>query len=42
LEAFDHCKVTREELRETARAAGISDGRLLIPADGEEIVINHR
>jgi L-ascorbate metabolism protein UlaG (beta-lactamase superfamily) len=42
MEAFDHCKVTRQDLRETAREAGISDDRLLIPADGEEIVIDDR
>ena len=39
LEAFDHCTVTRTGLRELARKAGISDDRLLIPDDGEEIVI---
>jgi L-ascorbate metabolism protein UlaG (beta-lactamase superfamily) len=42
LEAFDHCMVTREDLREKAREAGIPDDRLLIPADGEKFVINHR
>jgi L-ascorbate metabolism protein UlaG (beta-lactamase superfamily) len=42
MEAFDHCRVTREDLREKAREAGIPDDRLLIPADGEKFVINHR
>lgn len=42
LEAFDHCTVTRADLRNSARGAGISDDRLLIPADGEEIVISHQ
>jgi hypothetical protein len=39
MEAFDHCTVTRADLRDSARRAGIPDDRLLIPADGEEIVI---
>jgi len=38
MEAFDHCTITRSELRRAAREAGISDDRLSIPVDGEEIV----
>ena len=41
MEAFDHCTVTRRGLRELAGGAGILDDRLLIPADGEEIIINN-
>ncbi|MCR4724994.1 MAG: MBL fold metallo-hydrolase [Clostridia bacterium] len=39
MECCDHCIVTRKSLREAADAAGISREQLLIPADGEEIVI---
>ena len=38
-ETTDHASVTRRQLREAADAAGISPDQLLIPADGEEIVI---
>lgn len=41
LEAFDHCTVSRKKLREHANQAGISDNRLLIPADGEKIVFGN-
>ena len=37
MEALDHATVTRVELRDFARQAGISDDRLLIPRDGEKI-----
>ena len=39
MECCDHCTVTRKDLRDAADAAGISENQLLIPADGEEIVI---
>ena len=35
MEALDHGTVSRADLREAARQAGISDEQLLIPADGE-------
>ena len=35
LEALDHCGVTRASIRNLANEKGISDDRLLIPADGE-------
>ncbi len=37
MEALDHGTVTRASLREAARANGIEDSRLLIPADGETL-----
>ena len=39
MEALDHCTVSREVLRLTAEAAGISTSRLIIPNDGETIEI---
>ncbi len=39
LEAVAHAPVTREEVRARAREAGIDDHRLLIPADGETVII---
>jgi L-ascorbate metabolism protein UlaG (beta-lactamase superfamily) len=35
MEALDHATVTRDNIRSLADAAGISDSRLIIPADGE-------
>ena len=40
LEALDHCPVGRDELRDAAGKAGISPERILIPADGETIIID--
>ena len=40
LEALDHCKTTRQALRQAADQAGIGPNRLLIPADGEIIEFN--
>ncbi|BCY17724.1 hypothetical protein hrd7_15730 [Leptolinea sp. HRD-7] len=37
MEALDHGTVTRASLREAARANGIEDNRLVIPADGETV-----
>jgi L-ascorbate metabolism protein UlaG (beta-lactamase superfamily) len=37
LDSLDHGEVTRADLRAQARAAGIADARLLIPADGETL-----
>lgn len=39
MEALDHATVTRAELRQRAEAAGISAARLLIPQDGEELLV---
>lgn len=36
MEAINHCRLTRAELRESVEARGISD-RVLIPADGEKL-----
>ncbi len=40
MEALDHCLTSRAQLRATAQAAGIPEGRLRIPADGEIIEID--
>ncbi|MFJ6323557.1 MULTISPECIES: MBL fold metallo-hydrolase [unclassified Rhizobium] len=37
MEALDHATITRQDLRQTANAAGIDPARLLIPADGETL-----
>ncbi len=37
LEALDHCKTTRADVRSAAQQAGIDPLRLLIPADGESL-----
>jgi L-ascorbate metabolism protein UlaG (beta-lactamase superfamily) len=37
LDSLDHGEVSRADLRAQARAAGISEERLLIPADGETL-----
>jgi len=37
LDSLDHGEVSRADLRAQARAAGISDARLLIPEDGESL-----
>ncbi len=37
MEALDHATVTRAELRDYARKAGITDGQLRIPGDGEKL-----
>jgi L-ascorbate metabolism protein UlaG (beta-lactamase superfamily) len=37
LDSLDHGEVSRDELRAQARAAGIPDSQLLIPADGESL-----
>jgi L-ascorbate metabolism protein UlaG (beta-lactamase superfamily) len=37
LDSLDHGEVSRRDLRDQARAAGIPDERLLIPADGETL-----
>jgi L-ascorbate metabolism protein UlaG (beta-lactamase superfamily) len=39
LESLDHCPVTRGELREAAKKAGVAPGRLLIPFDGELVAV---
>lgn len=40
MEALDHATVSREALRQAADAQGIGHNRLLIPADGETLVIS--
>jgi L-ascorbate metabolism protein UlaG (beta-lactamase superfamily) len=42
MESLDHGTVSRAELRAAAEAAGISQERLLIPADGETVTITGR
>lgn len=42
MEAVDHATVSRTQLRETARKNGIPDERLLIPLDGESVIIRDR
>ena len=37
MDSVDHATITRTDLRAFARAAGVPDGRLLIPADGETL-----
>jgi hypothetical protein len=37
MEALDHCPITRQELSEKSKIAGIPKDRLFIPDDGEEI-----
>jgi L-ascorbate metabolism protein UlaG (beta-lactamase superfamily) len=39
LDSLDHGEVSREDLRAQARAEGIPDAQLLIPADGETVEI---
>ncbi len=38
MEALDHCRLTRNKLREMANESGIPATRLLIPEDGETII----
>ena len=40
MEALDHATVSREELRQAAHEKGIAPSRLLIPADGETVVLD--
>ncbi|EJZ20546.1 MBL fold metallo-hydrolase [Rhizobium sp. Pop5] len=40
MEALDHATIGREELRRAAKARGIPASRLLIPADGEVLVMS--
>jgi L-ascorbate metabolism protein UlaG (beta-lactamase superfamily) len=39
MEALDHATISRSDLRQAAAAKGISPSRLLIPADGETLVL---
>ncbi|NEP77082.1 MAG: MBL fold metallo-hydrolase [Okeania sp. SIO3B3] len=39
MESLDHCGVTRKALRQLADKEGILPGRLLIPADGETLML---
>lgn len=39
MEALDHCTTTRLALRDAATQAGISEGRLLIPVDGDMLTL---
>ncbi len=37
MEALDHCRVRRQDLRDAASAAGIASDQLIIPEDGQTI-----
>lgn len=39
MEALDHATISREDLRQAAQARGIAPSRLLIPDDGETVVL---
>ena len=39
MEALDHATITRQDLRRAAEEKGIAPSRLLIPADGEKVVL---
>ena len=39
LESLDHCTVSRDVLRQAAESAGVASERLLIPADGETVIV---
>lgn len=39
MEALDHATITRQDLRQAAEGKGIAPSRLLIPADGETVVL---
>lgn len=39
MEALDHATITRQDLRKAAEEKGIASSRLLIPADGETVVL---
>jgi L-ascorbate metabolism protein UlaG (beta-lactamase superfamily) len=40
LEAFDHLRVSRQDLRQAADSAHVSQHHLLIPRDGDIIEVN--
>ncbi len=40
MEALDHATITRQDLRQVADARGVSTEKLLIPADGDVLVLN--
>ncbi|MCV9999708.1 MBL fold metallo-hydrolase [Pararhizobium sp. YC-54] len=40
MEALDHATISRLDLRQAAEERGIAPSRLLIPADGETVVLN--
>ncbi|OCP38581.1 MBL fold metallo-hydrolase [Ensifer sp. LC163] len=40
MEALDHATISRQNLREAAKARGISATKLLIPADGDVLVLS--
>jgi L-ascorbate metabolism protein UlaG (beta-lactamase superfamily) len=39
MEALDHATISRQDLRQAAEAKGIGPSRLMIPADGETVVL---
>jgi hypothetical protein len=39
MEALDHATISRQDLRQAADEKGIAASRLLIPADGETVVV---
>lgn len=40
MEALDHATISRQDLRAAAEARGVSTAKLLIPADGDVLVLN--
>lgn len=42
MEALDHCLVTRSSLRSKAEEAKIESEKLIIPQDGEMILLSHK
>lgn len=42
MESLDHCTVSRAELRESGKAAGLAEGQLLVPEDGETLVLQQK
>lgn len=41
MDAIDHCQTTRSILRNEADKAGITKDKLMIPEDGEIILLNN-
>ena len=42
MESLDHCTVSRVALREAGKAAGLPAGQLLVPEDGETLVLQQK
>ncbi|GEM45554.1 MBL fold metallo-hydrolase [Deinococcus cellulosilyticus] len=39
MESLDHCTVSRMDLRQAARDAGLREGQLIVPEDGEDVQV---